>query len=77
MYTQLKEKATIAHSAQSWFTIAQSKTKPINNEYVHNYSVSDLHNYCFLFFFLEASVNIAILPLFQSRPPYFPAKVHT
>lgn len=30
------------------FMIAQRQTKPINNEYAHNYSVSDLHNYFFL-----------------------------
>lgn len=40
--------------------IAQSKTKPINNEYVHNYSVSDLHNYCFFFPFLSLKHLLAL-----------------
>lgn len=31
----------------------------------------------FFFFFMEASVNIAILSLFQRGPLYLPAKVHT
>lgn len=77
MYTQLEEKAPITHSAQSWFMIAQRKSKPINNEYVHNYSVSDLHNYCFPFFFsTEASGNIAMVSLFQIGATYLPAEVH-
>jgi len=58
--------------------IAQSKPKPINNEYVHNYSVPDLHNYCFFFLFSEASVNIAAVSFVsETAERTFPLKVHT
>lgn len=63
MYTQLKEKVAIQHAAQLVYDSTKAKTKPINNEYIHNYSGWDLHNYCFFFRFVDASFIGGGLPL--------------